>query len=160
MTTTSPCRSGDSTGRSDADRGHFLDPGARHGGDGAHPSGASAEVGEEMEDSWASGTRRKTVVTGSGDVQEACWNEGRAGDNVGLLSAGIDKEEVERGQVITPSRARLRRHKRFMGSVVTLSKEEGGAATPFFKRLPAAVLTCGRRTWTGVAKAAGRAWRW
>jgi elongation factor Tu len=59
-------------------------------------------------------------------------DEGRAGDNVGLLLRGIEKDDVERGQVVAKPKS-ITPHKKFMGSVVVLSKEEGGRHTPFFK---------------------------
>ena len=59
-------------------------------------------------------------------------DQGQAGDNVGLLLRGIDKEEVERGQVIAKPGS-ITPHKKFRGEVYVLSKEEGGRHTPFFK---------------------------
>jgi elongation factor Tu len=56
---------------------------------------------------------------------------GRAGDNVGLLLRGIEKTDVERGQVIAKPGS-ITPHKRFKGEVYVLSKEEGGRHTPFF----------------------------
>ena len=59
-------------------------------------------------------------------------DEGRAGDNVGLLLRGVEKTEVERGQVIAKPNS-IKPHKKFKGEVYVLSKEEGGRHTPFFK---------------------------
>src|ERR1700721_836241 len=59
-------------------------------------------------------------------------DEGRAGDNVGLLLRGIEKDDVERGQVIAKPGS-IKPHKRFKGEIVVLTKEEGGRHTPFFK---------------------------
>jgi len=59
-------------------------------------------------------------------------DEGQAGDNVGLLLRGVEKDEVERGQVIAKPGS-ITPHKKFKGSVYVLSKEEGGRHTPFFK---------------------------
>jgi elongation factor Tu len=87
------------------------------------------KVGEEMEIVGFRETR-KTVVTGV-EMFKKLLDEGRAGDNVGLLLRGIDKEEVERGQVIAKPGS-ITPHKKFMGSVYVLSKEEGGRHTPFF----------------------------
>ena len=87
------------------------------------------KVGEEMEIVGFRDTR-KTVVTGV-EMFKKLLDERRAGDNVGLLLRGIDKEEVERGQVIAKPGS-ITPHKRFMGSVYVLSKEEGGRHTPFF----------------------------
>ena len=59
-------------------------------------------------------------------------DEGRAGDNVGLLLRGMEKDDVERGQVIAKPGS-IKPHKKFKGEVYVLSKEEGGRHTPFFK---------------------------
>jgi elongation factor Tu len=58
-------------------------------------------------------------------------DEGRAGDNVGLLLRGIGKEDVERGQVVAKPGS-IKPFKKFRGEVYVLSKEEGGRHTPFF----------------------------
>jgi len=58
-------------------------------------------------------------------------DEGQAGDNVGLLLRGIDKDEVERGMVVAKP-GTITPHTKFEGNVYVLSKEEGGRHTPFF----------------------------
>jgi len=58
-------------------------------------------------------------------------DEGLAGDNVGLLLRGVEKEQIERGQVLAKPKS-ITPHKKFMGVVYVLSKEEGGRHTPFF----------------------------
>jgi len=88
------------------------------------------KVGEECEIVGFAPTR-KTVVTGV-EVFKKLLDEGRAGDNVGLLLRGIDKDDVERGQVIAKPGS-ITPHKKFRGEVYILSKEEGGRHTPFFK---------------------------
>jgi elongation factor Tu len=88
------------------------------------------KVGEEMEIVGFKDTR-KTVVTGV-EMFKKLLDEGRAGDNVGLLLRGVDKNDVERGQVIAKPGS-IKPHKRFRGEVYVLSKEEGGRHTPFFK---------------------------
>jgi elongation factor Tu len=88
------------------------------------------KVGEEMEIVGFRDTR-KTVVTGV-EMFKKLLDQGQAGDNVGLLLRGIDKEDVERGQVIAKPGS-ITPHKKFRGSVYVLSKEEGGRHTPFFK---------------------------
>jgi elongation factor Tu len=88
------------------------------------------KVGEEMEIVGFRDTQ-KTVVTGV-EMFKKLLDQGQAGDNVGLLLRGIDKEAVERGQVIAKPNS-IKPHKRFKGSVYVLSKEEGGRHTPFFK---------------------------
>jgi elongation factor Tu len=59
-------------------------------------------------------------------------DSGMAGDNVGLLLRGIDKDDVERGQVLAKPGS-ITPHTKFKGEVYVLSKEEGGRHTPFFK---------------------------
>jgi elongation factor Tu len=88
------------------------------------------KVGEEMEIVGFRDTR-KTVVTGV-EMFKKLLDEGRAGDNVGLLLRGIDKDDVERGQVIAKGGS-IKPHAKFKGEVYVLSKEEGGRHTPFFK---------------------------
>src|SRR5512146_3147185 len=88
------------------------------------------KVGEEMEIVGFRDTR-KTVVTGVERVKKLL-DEGRAGDNVGLLLRGIEKDDVERGQVIAKPGS-IKPHKKFKGEVYILSKDEGGRHTPFFK---------------------------
>ena len=88
------------------------------------------KVGEEMEIVGFQDTR-KTVVTGV-EMFKKLLDEGRAGDNVGLLLRGLEKNDVERGQVIAKPGS-IKPHKKFKGEVYVLSKEEGGRHTPFFK---------------------------
>jgi len=88
------------------------------------------KVGEDMEIVGFRDTR-KTVVTGV-EMFKKLLDEGRAGDNVGLLLRGVDKDDVERGQVIAKPGS-IKPHKKFRGEVYVLSKEEGGRHTPFFK---------------------------
>ena len=89
-----------------------------------------AKVGEDMEIVGFRDTR-KTVVTGV-EMFKKLLDEGRAGDNVGLLLRGIEKTDVERGQVIAKPGS-IKPHTKFKGEVYVLSKEEGGRHTPFFK---------------------------
>src|SRR5207253_8953513 len=88
------------------------------------------KVGEEMEIVGFRDTR-KTVVTGV-EMFKKLLDQGMAGDNVGLLLRGVEKDEVERGQVIAKPGS-ITPHKTFKGEVYVLSKEEGGRHTPFFK---------------------------
>src|ERR1700720_3821347 len=88
------------------------------------------KVGEEMEIVGFRDTR-KTVVTGV-EMFKKLLDEGRAGDNVGLLLRGIEKNDVERGQVIAKPNS-ITPHKKFKGEIYVLSKDEGGRHTPFFK---------------------------
>src|SRR3981081_1492847 len=87
------------------------------------------KVGEEMEIVGFRDTR-KTVVTGV-EMFKKLLDEGRAGDNVGLLLRGVEKDDVERGQVIAKPGS-IKGYKSFKGEVYVLSKEEGGRHTPFF----------------------------
>jgi len=72
----------------------------------------------------------KTVAT-SIEMFRKVLDEGRAGDNIGILLRGIKRDEVERGQVIAAP-ASITPHKHFKGEVYILTKEEGGRHTPFF----------------------------
>jgi elongation factor Tu len=87
-------------------------------------------VGEEVEIVGLSKETRRTVVTGV-EMFNKTLSEGQAGDNIGLLLRGVEKQELERGQVcaapgsITP-------HTKFESEVYVLKKEEGGRHTPFF----------------------------
>jgi elongation factor Tu len=72
----------------------------------------------------------KTVVTGV-EMFRKSMDEGQAGDNVGCLLRGIEKEGIERGQVLAAPGS-IKPHKKFMGEVYVLKKEEGGRHTPFF----------------------------
>jgi len=72
----------------------------------------------------------KTVVTGV-EMFRKMLDQGQAGDNVGCLLRGIDKEAIERGQVLAKPGS-IKPHKKFEGEVYVLKKEEGGRHTPFF----------------------------
>jgi elongation factor Tu len=73
---------------------------------------------------------RSTVVTGV-EMFKKLLDEGRAGDNVGLLLRGVDRKEIERGQVIAKPNS-ITPHTKFKAEVYVLTKEEGGRHTPFF----------------------------
>jgi elongation factor Tu len=87
------------------------------------------KVGEEME-MVGLGAKRKTVVTGV-EMFRKLLDEGQAGDNVGLLLRGVEKEELRRGMVIAAPGS-ITPHTKFEGQVYVLKKEEGGRHTPFF----------------------------
>ncbi|MCD6551052.1 elongation factor Tu [Thermotoga sp.] len=87
--------------------------------------------GDEVEIIGLSYEIRKTVVT-SVEMFRKELDEGIAGDNVGCLLRGIDKDEVERGQVLAAPGS-IKPHKRFKAEVYVLKKEEGGRHTPFTK---------------------------
>jgi elongation factor Tu len=88
------------------------------------------KVGEEVE-IVGLGETRKTVATGV-EMFRKLLDEGRAGDNIGVLLRGIGKEEVERGQVLAKPGS-ITPHTKFKAEVYVLTKEEGGRHTPFFK---------------------------
>jgi len=73
---------------------------------------------------------KKTVVTGV-EMFQKTLDEGLAGDNVGCLLRGIERTDVERGQVLCQPGS-IKPHKKFMANVYVLKKEEGGRHTPFF----------------------------
>jgi elongation factor Tu len=72
----------------------------------------------------------KTIVTGV-EMFRKQLEEGQAGDNVGCLLRGVEKEGIERGQVLAKPGS-IHPHKKFLGEVYVLKKEEGGRHTPFF----------------------------
>jgi len=88
------------------------------------------KVGEEIEIVGFRDTR-KTVCTGV-EMFKKLLDDGQAGDNVGLLLRGIDKDDVERGQVLAKPGS-ITPHRKFKGEIYVLSKDEGGRHTPFFK---------------------------
>ena len=88
------------------------------------------KVGEEVEIIGIKDTA-KTTVTGV-EMFRKLLDEGRAGDNVGLLLRGVKREEIERGQVIAVPGS-VQPHKKFKAEAYILTKEEGGRHTPFFK---------------------------
>jgi elongation factor Tu len=87
------------------------------------------KTGQEME-MVGLGAKRKTVITGV-EMFRKILDEGQAGDNVGLLLRGVDKEELKRGMVIAAPGS-ITPHTKFEGRVYVLKKEEGGRHTPFF----------------------------
>jgi elongation factor Tu len=76
------------------------------------------------------GETRETVVTGV-EMFRKTLDEGEAGDNVGCLLRGIEREDIQRGQVLA-AKASITPHTKFEAEVYVLSKEEGGRHTPFF----------------------------
>ncbi|MCY1012134.1 elongation factor Tu [Nannocystis pusilla] len=88
------------------------------------------KVGDEVQIVGLRDTQ-KTTVTGV-EMFRKLLDQGQAGDNVGLLIRGIDREGVERGQVLCKP-GTITPHKKFKATVYVLKKEEGGRHTPFFK---------------------------
>jgi elongation factor Tu len=87
------------------------------------------KVGEEVEIVGIKDTR-KTVVTGV-EMFNKLLDEGRAGDNVGTLLRGVEKTEVQRGQVLAKPGS-ITPHKKMKAQIFALTKEEGGRHSPFF----------------------------
>ena len=88
------------------------------------------KVGEEVE---IVGIKETTKTTCTGvEMFRRLLDEGRAGDNIGLLLRGTKRDEVERGQVMSKPGS-IKPHLKFSAEIYVLSKEEGGRHTPFFK---------------------------
>ncbi len=87
------------------------------------------KVGQEVEIVGIKETR-KTTVTGV-EMFQKILEQGQAGDNVGLLLRGVDKKDIERGQVLSAP-GTITPHKKFKASIYCLTKEEGGRHKPFF----------------------------
>jgi elongation factor Tu len=90
------------------------------------------KTGEEVQIIGLGSEGKKSVVTGV-EMFRKILDEGQAGDNVGLLLRGIDKDEVKRGMVITHP-GKVTPHTRFKAEVYILKKEEGGRHTPFHNK--------------------------
>src|ERR1700678_1239910 len=88
------------------------------------------KVGEEVEIVGLKEETKKTVVTGI-EMFRKLLDSGIAGDNIGVLLRGVDRNEIERGQVLAKPGS-VKPHKKFKAEVYVLSKEEGGRHTPFF----------------------------
>jgi elongation factor Tu len=88
------------------------------------------KTGEEVELVGLVEKPRKLVVTGV-EMFRKILDEGRAGDNIGLLLRGIDRKDIKRGQVLAKPGS-VKAHTKFKAQVYVLSKEEGGRHTPFF----------------------------
>jgi elongation factor Tu len=89
-----------------------------------------AKVGDEVEIIGLRKDAKKTVITGV-EMFNKTLEFGMAGDNVGVLLRGIERTELERGQVLAKPGS-IQPHTKFEGNVYVLSKEEGGRHTPFF----------------------------
>jgi len=87
-------------------------------------------VGDEVEVVGLADAVRKTTVTGV-EMFNKTLEDGQAGDNVGLLLRGVEKSELERGQVLAKP-GTITPHTKFIAEVYVLTKEEGGRHTPFF----------------------------
>lgn len=102
-------------------------------GRGTVPTGrvdrGKVHVGDEVE-LVGLGAHHKTVVTGV-EMFRKILDEGQAGDNIGVLLRGVDKNEIQRGMVLAAPGS-ITPHTQFKGEVYVLKKEEGGRHTPFF----------------------------
>jgi elongation factor Tu len=88
------------------------------------------KTGEEVEIIGLQRPTRKVVVTGV-EMFRKLLDQGQAGDNIGCLLRGIERDEVDRGQVLAKPGS-VKPHTKFMAAVYVLSREEGGRHTPFF----------------------------
>ena len=88
------------------------------------------KVQDEVEIVGLSTERRKTVVTGV-EMFRKLLDQAEAGDNIGVLLRGVDRKDIERGQVISKPGS-INPHTKFKSEVYVLTKEEGGRHTPFF----------------------------
>src|SRR5690606_17767369 len=90
----------------------------------------TVKVGDEVEIVGLQEETKKTVVTGV-EMFRKLLDQAEAGDNIGALLRGIERKEVERGQVLAKPGS-IQQHTKFTAQVYCLTKEEGGRHTPFF----------------------------
>lgn len=90
----------------------------------------TVKVGDEIEIVGLSTENRKTTVTGV-EMFRKLLDKAEAGDNIGVLLRGIQKDEIERGQVLCKTGS-IKPHTKFVGQVYVLTEKEGGRAKPFF----------------------------
>ena len=90
----------------------------------------TAKIGDPVEIVGLSDEKRATVVTGL-EMFHKQLDQAQAGDNIGALLRGVDRKEIERGQVICKPGS-IHPHTKFRGQVYVLKKDEGGRHTPFF----------------------------
>ncbi|MCC6970787.1 MAG: elongation factor Tu, partial [Phycisphaerales bacterium] len=88
------------------------------------------KVGDTVEIVGLRSEKKSTVVTGV-EMFNKTLDSGMAGDNVGALLRGVEKDDIERGQVLCKPNS-IQPHTKFKGQVYVLTKEEGGRHTPFF----------------------------
>jgi elongation factor Tu len=88
------------------------------------------KVGDEVEIVGLSEEKKKTVCTGV-EMFRKLLDQAMAGDNIGALLRGVQREDIQRGQVLAKPGS-VHPHKKFVGQVYVLKKEEGGRHTPFF----------------------------
>jgi elongation factor Tu len=90
----------------------------------------AVKVGDEVEIVGLATAARKTVVTGV-EMFRKLLDQAQAGDNIGALLRGVERKDIERGQVLAKVGS-IKPHTKFSGEVYILTKEEGGRHTPFF----------------------------
>jgi elongation factor Tu len=90
----------------------------------------TAKIGEEVEIVGLQPEKKKSVITGL-EMFRKSLDFAEAGDNIGMLLRGIQREDIERGQVIAKPGS-VHPHTKFKGQVYVLTKDEGGRHTPFF----------------------------
>lgn len=90
----------------------------------------TVKVGEEVEIVGMAAESKKTIVTGV-EMFRKLLDQAQAGDNIGALLRGIERKEIERGQVLAKPGS-IKPHTKFKAQVYVLTKEEGGRHTPFF----------------------------
>jgi len=90
----------------------------------------TVKVSDDVEIVGLKDTSRKVVVTGV-EMFRKLLDQAEAGDNIGLLLRGVDKKEIERGQVLAKPGS-IKPHTKYVSEVYVLTKEEGGRHTPFF----------------------------
>ena len=88
------------------------------------------KVGDEVEIVGLADAARKTVVTGV-EMFRKLLDQAQAGDNIGALLRGVERKDIERGQVLAKPGS-IKPHTKFEGEVYILNKDEGGRHTPFF----------------------------
>ena len=96
------------------------------------------KVGDQVEIVGLSDEKRTTVVTGV-EMFRKLLDFAEAGDNIGVLLRGVQRTEIERGQVLAKPGS-IHPHTHFMGQVYVLTKEEGGRHNAVLQRLSSAVL--------------------
>ena len=96
------------------------------------------KVGDEVEIIGLADEAKKTTVTGV-EMFRKLLDYAEAGDNIGALLRGVNREDISRGQVLAKPGS-ITPHTKFKSEVYVLSKEEGGRHTPFFRQLPSTVL--------------------
>ena len=123
-------RAGDGPAVPDAGGGCLLDQGSGDGGDGADRAGDRQDRGTRWRSSGLRRAERKVIVTGV-EMFQKTLDQGQAGDNVGCLLRGVERAEIERGQVLAKPGSHQAAHE-VRGGGVRAGQGGGGRHTPFF----------------------------